>query len=155
MVNFARHYHVDERLLAKCEGDIQVELLEAGTGERFREPLVGCRAEVRQCCKGGVPVSTRSGSGCLFAVHTRCACVNKVQGLAFRVQSHSRPGCLCQQGPGMAVWLQFTADQGACVNKVQGWLPGCSPQQTRCSDGWPSRSLQQGEVSWGTWKDAG
>ena len=50
-VNFARHYHVDERLLAKCEGDIQVELMEAGTGDRFQEPLVGIRAEVSPCHK--------------------------------------------------------------------------------------------------------
>ena len=63
-VNFARHYHVDERLLAKCGGDIQVELMEAGTGERFQEPLVGCRAEVSMCHKGwGVCVVSGAPGG--------------------------------------------------------------------------------------------
>ena len=130
-VNFARHYHVDERLLAKCDGDIQVELLEAGTGERFQEPLVGCRAEVRICREGAVPASTRSRSGCLgavpvltrsgVAVSVRCLC-QQGPGVPVWVR------CLCQQGPGVAVWVQFTADHmqrglAKCNRGIQGAAP--------------------------------
>ncbi|KAK9803940.1 hypothetical protein WJX72_006604 [[Myrmecia] bisecta] len=55
--NFAHKYWVGDRLLAKCEGEIQVELIDAATGERVAEDLSGARVEA--CILDGNKYNTR------------------------------------------------------------------------------------------------
>ena len=45
--NFAHKYWVGDKLLAKCEGEIQVELVDGTTGERVMDDLSNIRLEVR------------------------------------------------------------------------------------------------------------
>lgn len=45
--NFAHKYWVGDKLLAKCEGEIQVELVDGLTGERVTDDLSSMRLEVR------------------------------------------------------------------------------------------------------------
>ena len=47
--NFAAKYWVGDRLLAKCEGEIQVELIDTSTGERVVDDLSGYRIEASSC----------------------------------------------------------------------------------------------------------
>ena len=44
--NFAHKYWVGDKLLAKCEGEIQVELVDGMTGERVVEDLSDMKVEV-------------------------------------------------------------------------------------------------------------
>lgn len=46
--NFAHKYWVGDKLLAKCEGEIQVEMVDGTTGERVTEDMSSIRLEV--CC---------------------------------------------------------------------------------------------------------
>lgn len=46
--NFAHKYWVGDKLLAKCEGEIQIELVDAMTGEQVTEDLSNIRLEVRR-----------------------------------------------------------------------------------------------------------
>ena len=45
--NFAHKYWVGDKLLAKCEGTIMVELIDADTGARMTDEVQGMRIEVR------------------------------------------------------------------------------------------------------------
>ena len=45
--NFAHKYWVGDKLLAKCEGEIQVEVVDGPTGERVADDLSNMRLEVR------------------------------------------------------------------------------------------------------------
>lgn len=45
--NFAHKYWVGDKLLAKCEGSIVVEVIDADTGERMVDEVQGMRIEVR------------------------------------------------------------------------------------------------------------
>ena len=45
--NFAHKYWVGDKLLAKCEGSILVEVIDADTGERMSDEVQGMRIEVR------------------------------------------------------------------------------------------------------------
>ena len=47
--NFAHKYWVGDKLLAKCEGAILVELIDADTGERC-DDVAGMRIEARPLC---------------------------------------------------------------------------------------------------------
>ena len=60
--NFAAKYWVGDRLLAKCEGEIQVELIDTSTGERVVDDLSGYRIEARACSLWWSPVSQLSAS---------------------------------------------------------------------------------------------
>jgi hypothetical protein len=44
--NFAHKYWVGDKLLAKCEGSILVELIDTDTGERMDDQAQGIRIEV-------------------------------------------------------------------------------------------------------------
>lgn len=44
--NFAHKYWVGDKLLAKCEGEIQVEVVDGTTGERVVEDLSDMKVEV-------------------------------------------------------------------------------------------------------------
>ena len=44
--NFAHKYWVGDKLLAKCEGSILVEVIDADTGERMSDEVQGMRIEV-------------------------------------------------------------------------------------------------------------
>ena len=45
--NFAHKYWVGDKLLAKCEGEIQIEVVDGLTGERVADDLSSLRLEVR------------------------------------------------------------------------------------------------------------
>ena len=45
--NFAHKYWVGDKLLAKCEGEIQVEMVDGATGERVVEDMSSMRLEVQ------------------------------------------------------------------------------------------------------------
>jgi hypothetical protein len=45
--NFAHKYWVGDKLLAKCEGSILVELIDTDTGDRVDDEVQGMRIEVR------------------------------------------------------------------------------------------------------------
>ena len=45
--NFAHKYWVGDKLLAKCEGEIAVEMIDSVSGERHSENLGNYRVEVR------------------------------------------------------------------------------------------------------------
>lgn len=45
--NFAHKYWVGDKLLAKCEGEIQVEMVDGATGERVVEDMSGMKLEVQ------------------------------------------------------------------------------------------------------------
>ena len=47
--NFAHKYWVGDKLLAKCEGSIVVEVIDADSGERMVDEVQGMRIEVRRC----------------------------------------------------------------------------------------------------------
>ena len=47
--NFAHKYWVGDKLLAKCEGTIMVELIDAETGARMTDEVQGMKIEVRPC----------------------------------------------------------------------------------------------------------
>lgn len=44
--NFAHKYWVGDKLLAKCEGEIQIELVDGSTGKQVTEDLSNIRLEV-------------------------------------------------------------------------------------------------------------
>lgn len=48
--NLAHKYWVGDKLLAKCEGNIMVELIDADTGARMTDEVQGMKIEVRLGC---------------------------------------------------------------------------------------------------------
>lgn len=63
--NFAHKYWVGDKLLAKCEGEIQVEIVDGLTGERVTDDLTNMRLEV----------GLRLAGSCLFVYPSVCASV--------------------------------------------------------------------------------
>ena len=49
--NFAHKYWVGDKLLAKCEGTIMVELIDAETGARMTDEVQGMKIEVWSCAE--------------------------------------------------------------------------------------------------------
>ena len=62
--NFAHKYWVGDKLLAKCEGTIMVELIDAETGARMTDEVQGMKIEVRslvkRLCWGSASACSRS-----------------------------------------------------------------------------------------------
>lgn len=55
--NFAHKYWVGDKLLAKCEGSILVEVIDADTGERCMDEVQGMRIEVGAMSQGPVTLT--------------------------------------------------------------------------------------------------
>lgn len=65
--NFAGKYWVGDRLLAKCEGEIQVELIDATTGDRVVDDLSSYRLQVCHCFGLWFPLDR---ANCLLLIST-------------------------------------------------------------------------------------
>ncbi len=92
--NFAHKYWVGDKLLAKCEGTIMVELIDANTGERMTDEVQGMKIEVRRRSKLSWPCHSADVSGHhqgrAHDTQTGVRMADKVQGIWVRCISLRR-----------------------------------------------------------------
>ena len=83
--NFAHKYWVGDKLLAKCEGTIMVELIDAETGARMTDEVQGMKIEVRP--SGYEVVFTESSSNHIAKKAITTRKVGKIIALTVRAEA--------------------------------------------------------------------